>query len=132
MIETGCVISTSDDVLYWHEPPARTDGSLPDSSRLWQVLWDVFKDGTLLGFAHSHPGNGVPGPSYTDVTTFAAIEAALGTRIYWWITSDTHVVRLEWEGPGKLTYTSTIVDEAPSWVDELRRLSQQGQQGQDR
>jgi hypothetical protein len=126
MIETGVVINKLLRPIHWHLPPGRSGGALPDSLTLWDVIWDQFQEGMLFGFAHSHPGSGVPGPSYTDVTTFAAIEAALGTRIYWWITSDTHVVRLEWRGPDKLSYAATIV-EAPSWVDELRRLSQQGQ-----
>jgi proteasome lid subunit RPN8/RPN11 len=95
---------------------------------LWQVLWDAFKDDALLGFAHSHPGSGVPGPSYSDVTTFAAVEAALGKRLDWWITSSDHVVMLRWSGPDKISYRATIVTEAPSWAAELRRLSQQGQE----
>jgi hypothetical protein len=126
VIEAGVAVDRNGNPLFWHLPEGRTSGSIPDSRTLWQVLWDAFKEDTLLGVAHSHPGSGVPEPSYTDVTTFAAIEAALGTRIYWWITSDTDVVRLEWRGPDKLTYAATIVDEEPSWADELRRLSQQG------
>jgi hypothetical protein len=125
--EVGVVISKIGQPLFWHLPEGRTAGSLPDSRTLWQVLWDAFKADTLLGFAHSHPGSGVPGPSYSDVTTFAAVEAALGKRLDWWITSSDHVVVLRWGGPDKLSYRPTIVTEAPSWVAELRRLSQEGQ-----
>lgn len=128
MIEVGAVISCEGSVLFWHLPEGRTWGSLPDSRTLWQVIWDTFKEGTLRGFAHSHPGAGVPGPSYSDVTTFAAVEAALGKRLDWWITSSDHVVVLCWSGPDKISYRSTIVTETPSWVAELRRLSQQGQE----
>jgi hypothetical protein len=127
MIEAGVVIDRCGWPAYWHLPEGRTGGSLPDSRTLWQVLWDAFKADTLLGFAHSHPGSGVPGPSYSDVTTFAAVEAAIGRRLDWWITSSDHVVLLRWAGPDKLSYRSTIVTEAPSWVAELRRLSQEGQ-----
>lgn len=127
MIEAGVVIDKNGQPLHWHLPEGRTAGSLPDSRTLWQVLWDSFKADTLLGFAHSHPGSGVPGPSYSDVTTFAAVEAALGRRLAWWITSSDHVVLLRWAGPDKISYRSTIVTEAPSWVAELRRLSQEGQ-----
>jgi len=126
MIEAGAVISREGSVLFWHLPPGRTAGSLPDSRTLWDVLWDAFKSDTLLGFAHSHPGSGVPGPSYSDVTTFAAVEAAIGKRLDWWITSSDHVILLRWTGPDKLSYRATII-EAPSWVAELRRLSQEGQ-----
>ena len=123
MIEAGAVISREGMVLFWHLPEGRSAGSLPDSRTLWQVLWDTFKADTLLGFAHSHPGMGVPGPSYSDVTTFAAIEAALGRRLDWWITSSDHVVLLRWGGPDKISYLSTLVTEEPAWLIELRRLS---------
>lgn len=127
MIEAGVVIDKLGQPLFWHLPEGRTGGSLPDSRTLWQVMWDAFKEDTLLGFAHSHPGSGVPGPSYSDVTTFAAIEAAIGKRLDWWITSSDHVVLVRWSGPDKISYRATIVTEALSWVAELRRLSQEGQ-----
>jgi hypothetical protein len=127
MIEAGVVIDKCGWPVYWHLPPGRSAGSLPDSRTLWEVLWDSFKADTLLGFAHSHPGSGVPGPSYSDVTTFAAVEAALGKRLDWWITSSDHVVLIRWAGPDKLSYRAEMVTEAPSWVAELRRLSQEGQ-----
>lgn len=123
MIEAGVVLDKSGNPLFWHLPEGRTSGSLPDSQTLWQVLWEAFKADTLLGFAHSHPGFGVPGPSYSDVTTFAAIEAALGKRLDWWITSADHVILLRWSGLDKLSYRATIVTEEPSWLIELRRLS---------
>jgi hypothetical protein len=125
MIEAGVVLDKNG--LVWHLPEGRSASGIPDSRTLWQVLWEAFKADTLLGFAHSHPGSGVPGPSYSDVTTFAAVEAALGKRLDWWITSLDHVILLRWGGPDKLSYRATIVTEAPSWVAELRRLSQEGQ-----
>lgn len=127
MIEAGVVVDKDEQPLFWHLPLGRSAGSLPDSRTLWDVIWEAFKADTLLGFAHSHPGSGVPGPSYSDVTTFAAIEAALGKRLTWWITSSDHVVEIHWDGPEKLSYRATIVIEAPSWGAELRRLSQEGQ-----
>lgn len=123
MIEAGVVIDKSGNPLFWHLPEGRTAGSLPDSRTLWQVLWDAFKEDKLLGFAHSHPGSGIPDPSYSDVTTFAAIEAALGKRLDWWIISSDHVVLLRWGGPDKISYRVTVVSEEPGWLVELRRLS---------
>lgn len=123
MIEAGVVVDKAGLPVFWHLPLGRTGGSLPDDRTLWDVLWEEFQAERLRGFAHSHPGSGIPGPSYTDVTTFAAIELALGVRLDWWITSSDHVVLLRWLGPDKHTYSSTSVPEAPSWVDELRRLS---------
>lgn len=123
MIEAGVVVDRSGNALHWHLPEGRTAGSLPDSRTLWEVFWDAFKADTLLGFAHSHPGSGVPSPSYSDVTTFAAVEAALGRRLEWWITSADHVVLLRWSGPDKTSYSAAIVAEEPAWLTELRRLS---------
>ena len=125
MIEAGVVVDKNGQPLFWHLPEGRSAGSLPDSRTLWDVIWGAFQADTLLGFAHSHPGGGVPGPSYSDVTTFAAIEAALGKRLTWWITSSDHVVLIRWIGPDKLSYRATLVQEAPTWVAELRRLSEE-------
>lgn len=123
VIEAGVLVGHDDGPsLHWHLPPGRTGGSLPDSANLWDVIWQWHEDGCLDGFAHSHPGSGVPGPSYTDLTTFAAIEAALGRRLLWWITSSDHVIRIDWTGPGKFDYTSVVIEE-PYWAPELREMS---------
>ena len=124
MIETGVVIDVEGRPVFWHLPAGRTGASLPDSPTLWNVLWDHHKSGVLLGFAHSHPGSGIPGPSYTDVTTFAAIESALGRRLAWWITSSDHVIRLQWQGPEPYQYAATLITEPPAWVDQLREVSE--------
>jgi len=120
MMEAGAVIGV-DGVLHWHAPANRSAGSLPDSRQLWDVLWD--NRSRLLGFAHSHPGGGVPGPSYTDVTTFAAVEAALGRRLSWWISSADCTAVVRWCGPDRLSYRGEQVRE-PDWAAELRRLSE--------
>lgn len=122
MIEAGVVIDKQGNALHWHLPPGRNTGALPDSRDLWDVLWE--NRDTIAGFAHSHPGSGVTGPSSTDLTTFAAVEAGLGRRLVWWITSSDHLIALRWVGPGRLTYHSVNVDEEPEWVHELRRLSE--------
>lgn len=136
MIEAGVAIAvmvmdapveigqSSAPVFYWHSPDGRTGGSLPDSRKLWDVLWALRK-AEYLGFAHSHPGSGIPGPSMTDLTTFAAIEVGLGRRLVWWITSSDRTIELRWKGPGKLEYESRQIDD-PNWVHELRRLSKMG------
>jgi hypothetical protein len=115
------VIGRNGEPLFWHTPKERTGGSLPDSRQLWDVLWE--NRNTILGFAHSHPGIGIPGPSYTDVTTFAAVEAALGCRLAWWITSDNAVSIVGWHGPDKLSYGVVPLGWEPAWAAELRRLS---------
>lgn len=128
MIEAGMIIvfgqqGTIDAIP--HLPAGRTGGSLPDSSDLWGKLWYYHQAGTLLGFAHSHPGAGILGPSWTDLTTFAAIEVGLGRRLDWWITSSDSIVRIVWTGPDKYDYNVRSIAERdePYWAQELRDYS---------
>ena len=119
MKEAGVVLNLDEWPVFWHAPQQRSGGSLPDSRDLWDVLWEHRDD--LAGFAHTHPGSGLPGPSHTDLTTFAAVEAGLGMRLLWWIVSSDHVVVLHWNGQG---YVSERVWNEPNWVVLLRRLSE--------
>lgn len=120
MIEAGVVVAAS-KAVFWHLPTDRSGGALPDSRRLWDVLWELRKE-EFLGFAHSHPGSGVPGPSWTDITTFAAVEFGLGRRLDWWITSSDRVIVLGWAGPDKHDYNANLVEE-PGWAAQLRDYS---------
>lgn len=122
MTEVGVVVGLDGTALHWHLPPDRSAGALPDSVDLWEVLWTRRQE--VLGIAHSHPGAGVPVPSWTDLTTFAAIEAGLGRRLRWWITSADELIELRWVGPNKLDYQAHAVDDREfPWVGELRRLT---------
>lgn len=123
MIETGVII-TAEGPVFWHLPPDRTGGSIPDKRNLWLILWE-HREEEGLGFAHSHPGNGIPGPSHEDITTFAAVEHGLGRRLTWWITSSSNVVALRWKGPGKHDYTLSVLMNEPDWVAQLRKHSEQ-------
>lgn len=137
-MEAGVLIDRQGQPLFWHLPRTRTVASLPESPELWDVMWANRED--ISGFAHSHPGSGMPGPSYTDVTTFAAIEAGLGVRLDWWITSSDSFTLLRWEGPDRLRYTphpliardsrdgepaQPLLVGEPPWIAELRRHSGQ-------
>lgn len=122
MMEAGVVVGTGGEALHWHLPPDRSGGALPDSRDLWDVIWE--NRDRLLGFAHSHPGSGFPSPSRTDVTTFIAIEKALGRRLFWWITSadEVIVIRRE-EPPGEAYGIIRISDSGLLWLPELRQHS---------
>jgi hypothetical protein len=120
MIETGVVV-TDIGPVYWHLPQGRTGGSLPDSRKLWDVLWNLRRE-PFLGVAHSHPGSGIPGPSMTDLTTFSGVELGLGRRLTWWITSSSHMIGLNYAGPEKYNYNSFPVKE-PFWASQLREFS---------
>lgn len=121
MIEAGVLIDLQDRPLYWHKPPGADIVCLPDSRELWDIIWEHRK--VLGGFAHSHPGGGIPGPSLTDLTTFAAVEAGLGKRLDWWVHNAENSVLCRWRGPDKLSYTTEIWWMEPMWVCKLRELS---------
>jgi hypothetical protein len=121
--EAGVVVDRRGRPIFWHVPAERTTASLPDSRALWDVLWEHRED--VSGFAHTHPGAGVPGPSLTDVTTFAAIEAGLGRRLDWWIASEDALVVVRWVGPDELSYQRFAIDEEPTWAEALREASRE-------
>jgi len=133
MKEVGAVLDMIGGVLYWHEPDGSTGGSLPDSTKLWDVIWSAFKRGQFAGFAHSHPGSGWPSPSNTDITTFRAIEQALGVLPTWWICSADRLVALRYTNnlPSSNTHSYHTANIAPGlgegvlapWAEELRRRS---------
>lgn len=120
-VEAGVLVAKDGSPIFWHLPVDRSAGYLPDSQDLWEVIW-ANRD-NVLGFAHSHPGSGLPGPSMEDLTTFAAVEAALGRRLIWWITSADQLVEIDWVGPGKLDYEVYWAGEGcipPEWLTLLR------------
>lgn len=121
MIETGVVIGPNDAPIFWHLPPGRSGGALPDSRDLWDVLWEHRE--TVVGFAHTHPFHGAPWPSSTDVTTFAAIEAALGRRLSWWILTLDQIGVYRWVDGAAPQYWLTPVTTYPAWAARLRELS---------
>lgn len=124
-MEAAVVLGRDWRPIHFHTPAGRTGGSLPDSHDLWSVIWN--NRSHLLGIAHSHPGHGVPGPSHTDVTTFSAVERALGVRLIWPIITLDSARAFVWQGPGPNAYgewseplTAAMQE---SWVRELLRLS---------
>lgn len=124
MIEVAVVIDNGGRPIYWHLPEGRTGGSIPDSKDLWQVIWE--NRDKINAVAHSHPGRGTPGPSTTDITTFLAIEAALGKRLAWYICSEDRF-SVSWIASSALkAYRTLPYNPEPHWLPELRRLSYGG------
>ena len=127
-MEVGVLLGPGQKVLYWHNPEGRSEAYLPDSRSLWEVMWE--NRHRLSGFAHSHPGSGPVSPSWEDVTTFAAIEAALGRRLNWWIVNKYHISLVTWKGPDKCNYQVINLsenglksDDCLDWVRDLRIAS---------
>lgn len=124
MKEAGILIGGNHRPIYWHVPDARTSVSIPDDRALWNAIWENRHE--LTGFAHTHPGSGPPTPSLEDITTFAAIEAALGRRLGWWIATQDKLIICEWVGPGEHKYENQSVEESEflRWLPELRIRSE--------
>lgn len=121
MMEAGVLLDLKGEAIYWHMPHNRSMGALPDSVDLWNIIW-TNRD-NISGFAHSHPGYGNTGPSWTDLTTFAAIESGLGKRLDWWITSGNRMILCRYCGPGEHDYSVVPITMCPDWVSHLREVS---------
>jgi len=125
MREVAVVLSNLGKPIFWHDPAGSNRGAIPDSSSLWNCLWQ--NRDILYGVAHTHPGSGQPGPSQTDTTTFSAIEKALGKRLFWPIVTLDHVGIFHMEA-GQEKYVGYLL-EGPGlrrqkhWIDKLRLLS---------
>lgn len=121
MREAALIFDREGRTIATHTPANRSAGALPNSAVLWTLLWDHRED--LGGIAHSHPGRGAPEPSWTDRTTFAAIEAGLATRLHWWIATEDQIACFVWAGGVRYAYRRTEVL-CPIDVALLRRLSE--------
>lgn len=120
MIEAGVLIGENDEPIYWHTPPGSSVVYLPDSRDLWEVIWE--HRAKITGFAHSHPGKGMPHPSMEDLTTFRAIEQGLGKTINWYITSSDSLILAVWV-PKWERYSIKEIREDKAWLDGLRNIS---------
>lgn len=118
MKEAGLIIDLNGRPIYQHLPEGRSSGYLPDSRTLWEFLWENREN--ILGFAHSHPGYGIPSPSVEDVTTFRPVDQALGKDLHWWIATGDRLALYRWVGTH---YASFPMLSEPTWVADLRDLS---------
>jgi hypothetical protein len=129
-IESAVVLDDIYNVITWHLPEARGAGHIADSRELWETIWK--NRGVLGAIVHSHPGGGTPMPSSTDVTTFSAVELAIGQRIRWGIMSKEQLCWFEWKGPEKHDYKLTGLEalaDIDGWRQELHEFSY-GTQGE--
>jgi hypothetical protein len=124
-MEAALVFDTEGRTLDWHVPSDRSAGALPDSHRLWELLWENRE--RLGGVAHTHPWEGAAWFSQTDVTTFAAVEDGLGRRLLWPVVTFTEVATFAWVGPGRLDYAAVAEERRPripeESIERLRVLS---------
>lgn len=86
MHEVAMVFDKDGNAIHWS---SGRSAAVPDSRTMWDIIWE--NRHKIGGVAHTHPWDGPTGPSGTDVTTWAAIEAGLGKRLLWPIVTMTHV-----------------------------------------
>ena len=126
MIEAAVVIDQHGRPLYWHSPPDRSVGYIPDSDKLWNAIWD--NRAQIGGVAHTHPGSGLPGPSHEDLTTFMAVEKGLGRPLTWWILSKDRTAILQRSLIGfnqdHMGVYGLVEIPDPPWAAELRANSE--------
>jgi proteasome lid subunit RPN8/RPN11 len=123
MLEAGVILDLKGNPLHWHEPK-HSSVFIPDSRDLWQVFWE--NRDNLSGFAHSHPGSGRTSPSDTDRTTFKAVEAGLGKRLDWWITTSDTMILARYHSFVD-DYLTVEVNMQPDWLIKLREISTYGE-----
>ncbi len=117
MREVAAIINKEGNAVYWN--CSFESAAIQDSKSVWQFIWE--NRDKISGAAHSHPGTGVPVPSNTDLTTFKAIDAALGLNLTWWIVSANKVVICR--GDLLNDYAAIEVPPTQLWLPELRKLS---------
>ena len=85
------------------------------------------------GVAHTHPWEGTTSPSSTDLTTFAAIEAGLGKRLYWPIVTMTHVEFFTYfdDANGYGRVMDVNFRDAEHWHDVIRTMRLLSRGGKD-
>lgn len=127
MMETALVFDLHGKTIHWHEPRGRSGGSLPDSRDLWDVLWE--NRDRLGGVAHTHPWDGPASPSGTDITTFDAVERALGKQLLWLVVTFTDVLGVvrnplygTGEGAGKVDHRWTKAGPLTIEIEGLEEL----------
>lgn len=94
-METALVFGHEGETLAWHEPNGRHSGGLPDSAALWRFIEANIPN--IGGVAHTHPWIGPARPSFTDVTTFRAIERGIGRVLVWPIFTFTDALYIQWD-----------------------------------
>jgi proteasome lid subunit RPN8/RPN11 len=108
-----CFLIGHDGTVLWSDRSASAT-AMPDSTLRWQAIWRHREQ--LAVIAHTHP-TGVVAFSDEDLSTFAAIDAALGHALRYAVVTRQAVIYRE---PGG--HRATGGDE-PSWVALLRQCS---------
>lgn len=92
-----------------------TESRIPDERERWDVIWEHRFEITEI--VHSHPDEFLDF-SHEDLTTIEAVEAGTGKRFVWSIVTESGFLSREERKTSRR-------DDAPWWLELLRRLSYQ-------
>jgi hypothetical protein len=103
-----CFLLGSHDAILWADA-SDSPAALPDSRARWEAIWS--RRAELVAIAHSHPV-GPAAFSGEDVSTMAAIDAALGRDLRYFVVA-----------PSVTIARHGICEDEPWWADLLRLAS---------
>jgi Prokaryotic homologs of the JAB domain len=112
-VREGCILVGRNGTVLWRDNSG-TPAALPDSRARWEAIWRHRAE--LAEIAHSHP-RGPLAFSAEDLTTMAAIDAALGRPLCYSVVTGEKVLRRTAEG------ATLVLDPEPAWASALRLMS---------
>jgi len=110
MVTEVCLLVGADGTMLWREVSGNPS-ALPDSPGRWAAIWRL-RD-RLAEIAHTHP-HGPLAFSTEDLTTMAAIDAALGRPLRYAVVTPASMLRREPSG------VIRVENAEPAWVADLR------------
>jgi len=108
-----CFLIGPTGAVLWRDTGG-TVSALPDSRERWQAIWA--RRDTLVEIAHSHP-RGPLAFSAEDLTTMAALDAALGRPLGYCVVTAEKVLRRTAAGE------TLVAEPEPVWAPALRAAS---------
>ena len=90
--EVEFMLSTDGDVMAVRSGSA---AFIQDSRSWWETIWENRE--RFGGTAHSHP-SGFVGPSAEDIGTYRGYEVALGSRLSFYVVTESAVTRVWTDG----------------------------------
>ncbi len=111
-----CFLLGKDDSVLWADA-STSPVALPDSRARWEQIWRLRED--IVEIAHTHPQGGLKF-SNEDLTTMAALDAALGRRLRYAIVTPDAMLRRHRNEDGD---EDAVVDAEPWWTALIRAAS---------
>lgn len=107
-----CFLIGEDDTVLWADV-STSPVALPDTRARWEQIWR--RRHAIVEIAHTHPLGGLHF-SDEDLTTMAALDAALGRRLRYAVVTPTAMLRRDGDD-------DVHVDDEPWWAETIRAAS---------